>query len=135
MEWSDQYEGYTQRREDKFTYMKRVWVDDPNRHLKYLIWDNSLRSHVGMIEDFTKKWYDKDMLVESVLTFESFKQSLQPSIYDGEFVSNYVIDITTDNDIPHFFIDNYIRISNFKLVELEMSDLINSDQDFAEYLS
>jgi len=57
-------------------------------------------------------------------------------IYDGDFVANYVIDISDENKqgIPDFYIDEYIKPSNFKLTKLKISDLSKKDPDFNEYL-
>ena len=57
-------------------------------------------------------------------------------IYDGEFVANYVIDISEEagNDPPDFFISEYIKPSNFILTKVKISELSKSDEDFNEYL-
>jgi len=57
-------------------------------------------------------------------------------IYDGDFVANYIISISGDNDqgIPDFFISEYIKPSNFILTKIKISDLSKSDPDFKDYL-
>jgi len=57
-------------------------------------------------------------------------------IYDGDFVANYIIDISGDNDqgIPDFYINEYIKPSNFILTKIKISDLSKSDSDFKDYL-
>ena len=58
-------------------------------------------------------------------------------IYDGEFIADYVIDISNDygNDAPDYFIEEYIKPSKFILTKLKISDLSKSDEDFEEYLN
>ena len=56
-------------------------------------------------------------------------------LFSGEYVSNYVKEITPDkDDIPFFFINKYIRPNDgWKLVDIELSSLL-SDPSFSEYI-
>ena len=58
-------------------------------------------------------------------------------IYDGEFIADYVIDISNDygNDAPDYFIEEYIKPSKFILTKLKISDLSKSDENFNDYLN
>ena len=68
--------------------------------------------------------------------YNNYIQENKEIIYDGDFVANYVIEISeeTGNDIPDFFIEEYIIPSKFKLTKLKISELSKSDIDFNEYL-
>lgn len=66
----DAYDGFEERIEDEFTYMKRVWVDQ-GRSLSDFEWyqagyraaffANDLRSHAGDIEEFLEQWFEDEL--------------------------------------------------------------------------
>lgn len=58
------------------------------------------------------------------------------NIFSGEYVSNYISEITPDeSDIPDYFIEKFINPNDFKLIKLKISELLESDESFAEYLN
>ena len=57
------------------------------------------------------------------------------NIYSGDFVSSYIIDISNDagNDVPDFFIDEYIKNNSFSLEKISIDEILKSDDDLKEY--
>lgn len=68
-----------------------------------------------------------------VKRFQEFHNELNKSILTGKEVSEYIIDITpNEEDIPHFFL-NIIKKHNFELKEISILSLLGMDPSFKEY--
>jgi hypothetical protein len=62
------------------------------------------------------------------------KESFDGESYSGSYVNRHIIDITPHkDDLPHFFMKNMIKPRKFKLVEVSLLDLLDSDPSFREY--
>lgn len=70
-----------------------------------------------------------------ILKYIDFINENNNQIFSGEYVSDHICDITPeDSDIPDFFIDKYIKPNKFILSKVKISDLLESDLDFKEYV-
>lgn len=62
------------------------------------------------------------------------KESSKEKLYSGTYVNRHIIDITPHkDDLPYFFMKNMIKPRKFKLVEVSLLDLLDSDSSFREY--
>lgn len=110
---------------------------DLTKKLKELGYDSVLLK----TEDIT---YDKNDIAQNyfyevcVFNIEDItiiNESLNENqIYTGKQVNQHIIDITPEeSDLPDYFMNNYIKDRKFIIEEINLNDLLNSDESFKEY--
>ena len=65
--------------------------------------------------------------------FHTFENDSEERIYTGLEVNQHIKDITPDeSDVPDYYMDKVIKHRNFKLQDVNLTDLLQ-DADFKEY--
>ena len=70
-----------------------------------------------------------------IKNFKSFLIEKNNNIYTGKEIADYVIDISEDSGAPDYFITKYILPNNFKLIKLNIDDILKKDPSFEEYFN
>jgi hypothetical protein len=90
--------------------------------------------HVCGFDNKTKE-FNQEQLKDWMKKRNQINESLDSDrVFSGEEVNRHIESITPDeSDIPDWFMDKIIAPRTFKIEEINLNDLLNTDSSFEEY--